>query len=224
MRYNSPMLGKDRIFRVAWDCDGVLAESHQPVLNEANSQLSLILGRKIELTKSDLTSWCALYQCALRLTQNEQFALKINDIWFDPDILRLSRPNHAALKVFNRLYQLGIEQYVITTRAPYCRKSTFDFLSENLPNIDWFRKLFIRDSDSSDSGDEFKANCLSQLDVSCMVEDNSDTVTHLMAQLPNCRLIYLNQPWNSSDHDPNRDKLRVNPNDTEAIYRRILED
>lgn len=218
------MLGKDRLFRVAWDCDGVLAESHRPVLNEANVQLSHILGRNIELTKSDLTSWRALRQHVLDLTKSEQIASEIDNIWFDPDILRLSRPNYAALEVFNRLHQSGIEQFVVTTRLPNCRQSTLDFLNEYLPNLDWSQNLFIRDLDNPDSGNEFKRKCLQKLNITHMFEDSPDTITYLMANLPECRFTYFTQPWNSSDQHPDRDKLRVNFNDTEAIYRHLFQD
>lgn len=50
----------EKIFGIAWDNDGVLSESHKPVLEAVNLELSVLLSRPVNLVKSDLTDWDAL--------------------------------------------------------------------------------------------------------------------------------------------------------------------
>ena len=56
-----------------------------------------------------------------------------------------------------------------------------------------------------------------------MSEDHDLTVSRILEEVPFCRVNYFNQPSNASDLDPQRAKLRVDPNDTETIYERILD-
>ncbi|MFA6007761.1 MAG: hypothetical protein WC784_03930 [Candidatus Shapirobacteria bacterium] len=218
------MSKSEKIFNIAWDCDGVFLESHEPVLKIANEKLSNYLKREITLTKSNLTVWTALYEHALNLTGNESFALEIRQLWFDPEVLRLSPPNFAAVEVFNRCQNLpNTKQHLITTRIFECRQSTQDSLEAHLLDFDWQHDLHLRSKFSKLSGDEFKVQQLKKHRINLMNEDNTDTVSKITIELPQCHIIYFNQPWNSSDRDLQRSQIRVDFDNTEAIFQRILE-
>jgi len=214
----------EKIFRIAWDGDGVLIDSHQPVLNAANIRLSHILNREIQLTKSDLNSWDALYRLALNLIGDEKIASEIIQYWYTPEVLQLSPPNLATIEVFNRCQKLSnTTQCIITTRPPECRQATQDSLGLHLHNFNWLRDLHIRPKSSNLKGEDFKIHDLRRNDITLMSEDNTDTISRIQTELPQCHLNYFSQPWNSTDQDLSRSKLRVAFDDTEAIYQRILE-
>lgn len=218
------MAKKEKIFTVGWDCDGVFLESHEPVLSNANLELTRILGKKIQIEKSDLTSWSALYDQTLALTSNPEITNTINQYWFTPDILRLSPVNQAAIEVFRRCGELSnVRQRIITTRTPACRQCTQDSLEPFLPNFNWQQHFHIRGRSSQLSGDDFKIQQLKQFGVGLMNEDNLVTVSLIQTELPACRINYFSQPWNSQDNDPFRNLLRVDPYNPDKIFERILE-
>ena len=218
------MLKTERIFKIAWDCDGVFVDSHQPVLSRANEELSRITGQDIKITKSDLTSWNALYDIVLNLTNSEETAKNINQYWFTPEILRYSPPNMVAVEVFRKCQELPyVSQSIITSRTYESRQGTRESLEPFLPNFNWQNNFRIRKSQCRLSGDEFKIQQLNHQKINFMNEDNQLTVASIQANLPECRLNYFSQPWNSQDTDSSRQILRVNPNDSNTIYERILE-
>jgi hypothetical protein len=211
-----------KIFQIAWDCDGVLAESHGPVLKEANKKLSQFLNKEINLIKSDLKGNDALSEKALILTGDEKFAGEIKQLWHTPEILRVSPPNPTAVEVFKRCQKLSnTTQCVITTRRFPNGQITKEWLEQYLPDVDWQKNLYIRQESDSINGEEFKIFHLER--INCMIEDNPITVTNIHHQRPSCQVIYLNQPWNAEDQDSYRSQFRLDANDTEAIFKRILE-
>lgn len=214
----------EKKFNIAWDCDGVLLESHQPVLSQANETLSHITKQDVKIHKSDLTSWNALYDVVLKLTNSEESAKDINQYWFTPEILRRSPPNMAAVEVFRKCQELSdVSQKIITSRTHESRQSTRDSLEAFLPYFNWSKDFHIRTSRCRLSGDNFKAQQLKLHQINFMNEDNQVTIAFIQAKLPECRLNYFSQPWNSQDVDPSRKILRVNPYDPKNIYNRILE-
>jgi len=224
LSYNTQMAKKEKIFTVGWDCDGVLLNSHEPVLIRAKEELRRILGRDIQIEKSDLTSWNALHDLVLALTGNPDITNDINQYWFTPSILRLSPVNQAAIEVFRRCRELpNVRQRIITTRTPVCRQCTQDSLEPFLPGFNWQKNFHIRTESCQLSGDEFKIKQLRLHRIQLMNEDNSATVSSIQAELPNCRIIYFSQPWNSQDKDPSRFLLRVDPYNPDNIFERILE-
>jgi hypothetical protein len=216
------MSKNEKIFRVAWDGDGVLIDSDKSVLSVVNKELSQILGKKINLTSEDLTDWNALTTHVLNLTGDSATAKRLTAFWFDPDTLRLSPPNPAAIEVFRRCLKLpDTEQFVITTRTPVCAAITQNWLEEFLPEVDWSTKFHIR-SNTDISGDDFKVSKLSELDINHMLEDSSATITRLISNASFCQFSYVSQPWNSSDIDSTRLIIRVSPHDPEAMFQHIL--
>lgn len=223
MSYNTQMAEREKKFTVAWDCDGVLLDSQEPVLFCAKKELSRILGRDIEIEKSDLTSWNALHDRVLNLTGDPKIADEINNYWFTPDILRRSPPNLAAIEVFRRCQEIpDVVQRIITTRTPVCRQCTQDSLESVLPNFDWRNHFHIRSNSCRLGGDEFKIQQLKLHRVRFMNEDNPSTVLLIQSRLPNCRINYFNQPWNSFDNDQSRNLFRVDHHNPDMIFDRIL--
>lgn len=215
------MLKSEKIFKIAWDCDGVLAESHEPVLERANQKLTKLLGKNINIIKSDLIAWNALYDKVFALTNDEKLASEIRQFWHTPEILRLSPPNPAAIDVFKRCHELPqTTQCVITTRISKNRQITHEWLEQYLPIIDWAENLHIRQESNPLDGDEFKISQLGE--INCMIEDNPTTISLINANLPQCRITYINQPWNADDLDSFRANFRVDFNNPEAIYQSIL--
>lgn len=210
-----------KIFQIAWDCDGVLAESHEPVLKIVNQRLSQILNKKINLIKSDLDNIDTLFEKALALTGDEKIAADIRECWHTPEILRLSPPNPATLEVFKRCQKLpNTAQRVVTTRHSQNGKVTREWLEQYLPDVDWQQNLYIRQGSDLLNGEEYKIIQLAH--INCMLEDNPITVTNIHQRLPQCHVIYLNQPWNSRDLDSYRSQFRVNFDDTESVFQHIL--
>ncbi|MFA5025978.1 MAG: hypothetical protein WC503_05725 [Candidatus Shapirobacteria bacterium] len=215
------MFSNKKIFQIAWDCDGVLAESHGPVLKAANKKLSQILGKKIELTKSNLNTFDALSEKTYELTKSEKISTEIKEFWHTPEILRISPPNPATIEVFKRCQSLpNTSQCVITTRRFQNRQITREWLEQYLPSINWQQNLFIRQESDSMNGEEFKIIHLKK--INCMIEDNTVTVTNINRDRPKCNVIYINQPWNKLDQDKYRSQFRLDFDDSEGIFKKIL--
>lgn len=216
------MAKREKIFTVAWDCDGVLADSYIPVLAAANKKISQFLNTEINILKTDLTSQDELSDKVLALTGDENFAAEIKQLWHTPEILRISPPNPATIEVFNRCQKLSdTTQCVITTRRFQNGQITKEWLEQYLPNHDWQNNLYIRKESDLIDGEEFKILHLRQ--INCMVEDNSTTIINIHHQLPDCHTIYINQPWNSPDQDLHRSQSRIDFDNPDAIYKRITE-
>lgn len=215
----------EKIFRIAWDGDGVLINSEVPVLAQASLAISEILGRKVKIVKEDLFHHNALFDVVFNLTGDEKLAEQIRQYWFTPEIISRSLPNMAAVEVFNRCQELpNTFQSIITTRIPECRQATLTSLEKHLHNFDWQKDFHIRaEVVPGVSGDDFKVGTMENRQINLMNEDNTPTVALIQARMPICRVNYFNQPWNATDLDPSRSGLRVDPNDTETIHRRILE-
>lgn len=212
---------KNKIFKIAWDCDGVLADSHVPALKAANQKLSKFLNQEINLIKADLTNTNTFYEKALSLTKDEKFADEVRQIWHTPEILKISPPNPATIEVFNRCQKLpNTTQCVITTRRFQNGQITKEWLEQYLPNIDWQKNLYIRQESDSISGEEFKIFHLES--INCMIEDNPITIGNIHSQRPQCQVIYLNQPWNSGDQDSFRSQFRLDAYDPDSIFQQIL--
>lgn len=210
-----------KIFRIAWDCDGVLAESHIPLLEAANKKISQYLNREVKILKSDLIEHNELTRKTLALTGDQDFANEVTKFWHTPSILRISPPNPATIEVFNRCQKLSdTTQCVITTRQFQNEDVTREWLEQYLPTHDWKQNLYIRKESDSMNGEEFKILRLEN--INCMIEDNPITITNINRDRPHCQTIYINQPWNQLDSDEYRSQFRVDFDDVEAIYERIL--
>ena len=211
------MQEKNNIFVIGWDGDGVVIESDIPVRNAVNQIL------KLNIQKSNLTSWTALTEIVQRETGDKNKADEMTAYWFDPDTLRKSPPNDEILEVITKCKVLSdTEQRFITTRVARCADITRDWLKEYVTGIDWNTNLHIRQINDLRSGDDFKVGTLLAYNVGFMSEDNSTTVSRILAGVPKCRVGYINQPWNQEDKDQNHALLRVSPNNSQELYKRII--
>jgi hypothetical protein len=187
----------------------------------ANKKFSQYLNREVKLSKSDLIDHDELSNKALALTGDENFSAEIKSLWHTPEILRISPPNSATIEVFKRCQKLpDTTQCVITTRQFQNGQITKVWLEQYLPPHDWEKNLYIRKESDHMNGEEFKILRLKE--INCMIEDNPITVTNIHSECPLTQVIYINQPWNQLDDDEYRSQFRIDFDNTDAIYNRIL--
>jgi hypothetical protein len=201
-----------KIFKIGWDLDGVTVDSWKPVMQAANSKLSLLLGKPINITKQEITSWDAISRIVIGLTSDPILAKQLEANWFDPQILRQAEPNLAMLDVIQRCQELpDTEQFAITTRPPACAPVTIEWLDYYIPGIDWSTRLHIRQEGSSLGSEAFKIGDIMETGINFMSEDHTPTVIRMMTDInhPLFDFNYVTQPWNESDTDNNRGRHRV---------------
>jgi hypothetical protein len=211
-------MAKKEIIRVeaGYDFDGVLARSDKPVLTEVNRRLNS------HLVSSDLKDYNFVRDFALLHTGSEKQADEINELWFEPTILRRSPPNKSVIFAFNLCHRLlpDVDQHVITTRRPNCHQISLDWLNQFIPKIDWLNHFHIRDPQSVESGDEFKVGKIEEHNIVHFAEDFFVTARNITTKCPSCRISLVTQPWNRSDHE--FDHLRVSPDNWAKMFCNIL--
>lgn len=142
---------------ISWDLDQILSKTEEPVKEAFDAEF----GTNYKIRKIDrwraLTAW-AVYDRVL----SEKEASRIEDrLWSNPDILLQAPPVEIMRRYSRSAHNLGLDQFVVTSRPPELKPSTFKWLSIHYPWIP-SQNILIR-RDSRIDGDGFKVLSVSGL-------------------------------------------------------------
>lgn len=181
-------------FTVLWDCDGLHANSHIPVLRAAKLQVP-----ELDLDYHWMTTYDALYRRVLNL-HGEPTASRVRALWFNANVLRQSPPHKLNLLVTRCCRSAGMDNHVVTTRPPELFESTVDWYQQYLPFI--VPNIHVRELGSSLTGDQFKVQQRLALCGNFFAEDNGET-TQALINSGFDHIGLFDQPWNQSYTDLN---------------------
>ncbi len=177
-------------FKVAKDCDGVIADSLVPLCQEVNKRLRQ-KGLDFSYHPKDFTRANFLYEDIVGRTRDRQLAGDLDNLWYDSEVLRAALPCRGAVLVANVTRALGGDQYVITTRPAHLRNSTIDWFWEYLPFLATTSdRLRIRDPNDSRDGDQYKLDNLASLRALVYFEDRPSTMRYLLKPENKERLVH----------------------------------
>ena len=165
--YNLVKLNKQKIKNgIHFDLDEILSVSQDPVKKEFDR----ICGT--DYCKYQIDRWFALATRAHNdgiMTFEE--ARKIEDqLWINPDILVQSQPNMLFRSYSKRAHELGIPQYVTTSRIPNLKDCTYAWLEKHFPWIS-NQNIAIQSKDYGLGGDNFKASRIQSIHPYAHFED-----------------------------------------------------
>lgn len=151
---------------ICWDLDQTLLDTEVPVKEAFDEHFGTSYRfRKVDRFRA-LTAWAVKDGVA-----NEDIAKEIeDDYWTNHEILIRANPirsNHLFSKVAN---ELGIEQFIATSRIPTLRFSTMQSVNMHYPWIK-IRNVYIRDYLATD-GDIFKATSVRDIGPAVHFEDS----------------------------------------------------
>lgn len=198
-------------FKVAKDCDGVIANSLVPVCREANRVLRQC-DYNFSYKPSDFNRFNFLREDVFKRTGDEKLATYLDSLWHEGVVLRQARPFPGMVLVSRITRALDGEEYVVTIRLPKHRRSTLDWFMEYIPPIAFKDRLRIRRHDDLRDGDRYKFDNLVELQPVVYFEDNPGTVRYLLHPerrewIKNTKVCLVNQRMNERDSD--LDKYRV---------------
>jgi 5'(3')-deoxyribonucleotidase len=159
----SEILKKGKI--IGLDMDGVLAQSREPVI----AQINLDFGTRY--TIADARIWGSVMEMLENQGFTEEEALDYSNwVWRDPEIIFSSSPIRGSLEFTLELSRLKIPFYVITSRVPELRASTFAWFEKWMP---WIGEdqICMQIREEMDRG-IFKAWMVKVLNVGLLIDDS----------------------------------------------------
>lgn len=220
--YGNWNLFKDAVSNPAtifvYDIDGILANSAKKVFKNFSIKTGINVSPELA------TGWDYLTEIATKEKLSPEVIAAAESDWYDPDVLRASqRFLHIKPTVLRTIDIAGRDNnYVLTSRNPGLKDSTFDWLNRELP-VFKAENVLIREDKSIDSV-AFKTQNLSRLSsLAPWVVFIDDAMSYikgaLEAKLPN--LVVINIPQGLEMPDFTHDNLIVikrYPERLQAMY------
>lgn len=180
-------------FRLGFDCDGVIAASHIPVLKKVRERFNF------DIRYEDLNHFNALGDIITDKI-GEKYSQPAQAIWFDSETIRQSPPYRGTLLVMNICRSAKLADIrVITTRRPDAQESTLDWFQEHLSWVARENRLDIRDDQSTISGEEFKVKKIKDNRINLFFEDHESNARKIIES--GCPVGLVSRPWNKKEID-----------------------
>jgi hypothetical protein len=144
--------------KVVYDSDGIKANSPKITVGKFN-----LLREDFNFRPHQITCWDQLTQWALSEGLDADLIATAEDVWYDPDILKLAEPYLYSRPMVKKSMKLSGQEnnFVLTSRRPGLSDVTykwyarhFQFLNEN---------ILIRNDEDNLSGVEFKKREIEKL-------------------------------------------------------------
>lgn len=190
-------MGSDRLAMnqeklIAFDADGVLINSQDPVIEITNQRLGTSF--KFE----DWITYEFLYREAIRITGEPPSI--VAEWMFATPIMLASTPYPDALSASEQLEKLGFRQAVITSRPPHQEEMTKQWFETYYP---WIGPddIHVRRQGSNLTGEEFKLYKIEELKPLTFTDDSAELLQFLIAHQLMGKdfiraLVLRDQPWN----------------------------
>ncbi len=172
---------------ITFDVDGVLADSAAVVAEEASKRFA---EKGLILDPNEITSWGYLQDTAVEKGLSFAEANQVENLWFDPNILRKSLPINGSISFLRRIFEIHKGKvFVVTSRKPNSKEATLSWFSQYAPFFP-SENIFIRES-TEISGEEFKLNLVEKLRSSIHFEDSEKQVEIFLKRCPQLKIVYL---------------------------------
>lgn len=182
---------------IAFDADGVLTDSQTPIIEATNQRLG---------THFSFESWVTyefLFEQAIKLTGESPSTVAA---WmFATPVMLASEPYKDALLLSQQLDEMGFRQAVITSRPVDQKDMTMNWFETHYP---WINPddIFLKEQDSTLTGDQFKLAKIDQLKPMTFTDDSDQLIRFILAHRlnqQNCPMALLlrDRPWNTKATD-----------------------
>ncbi len=157
---------------IALDLDGVVIDCVSVVVGIVNRELGT------GFTVEDVTSWHWVSEKVFELTQDRKYADRMEAYYFDPLVLRQSKPFPGAIDALATLSQIR-DVHFITSREGIAREATIGSLREHIPWAISENRLHIRRPGDTTDGGDFKREETLRVQATRFYEDHGDTHRNL---------------------------------------------
>lgn len=157
---------------IAFDLDGVVIDCVSVVVGIVNRELGT------RFTVEEVDSWHWVREKVFELTQDREYAEKMEANYFDPLVLRRSKPFPGAVIALATLSEIR-DVHFITSREGIAREATIDALREHIPWAINENRLHIRRPGDTIDGGIFKRAETLRVQATRFYEDHGDTARNL---------------------------------------------
>lgn len=173
---------------IGLDVDQVLVLSIIPVVEKVRSDLDKNFSLK------DFKGWNSIKDYAVKKLgwDNEKALQYEDDIWTDPEIL-IKAPAVPGAKEFTKsLVELEIPFYIITSRIPKLKDSTYTWFSMNMPWVS--RQQISINTKRNLDGHDFKHKKVKSLGVNLHIGDSPKHASLILKNTQSSVILVSNYP------------------------------
>lgn len=182
-------LEKYRNTKISFDIDGVLAFSAVPVLKKFNSLFGT------DKKPAELEDWNIVCRWAKEQGLTNEQALKIQQLWYDPEILFQSPPIPGAIALMRRLYEAGIKPLIISSRTSSCAQSTKDWFKLYMPFVDP-DTINVPQTDVREERKLFKVGTIARHGITLHFEDSLEDIETILNMSPEINIVVIPHRYN----------------------------